>query len=72
MLKPQFYVFMGTSIHWYKMWGKLFLWAFGRDHTNIAGNANCKNVKSGFCYIQSMFDLMKNYRVIPQIFQEVN
>jgi len=50
---------MGTSFQWCKMRGTLFLWAFGRDHTSIAENAKCKNVKSGFCYIQSMFDFMK-------------
>jgi hypothetical protein len=50
---------MGTSFQWCKMWGTLFLWAFGRDHTSIAKNAKCKNVKSGSCYIQSMFDFMK-------------
>jgi len=59
VLKPQFCVFMGTSFQWCKMWGTLFLWAFGQDHTSIAENAKCKNVKSGFCYIQSMFDFMK-------------
>ena len=71
MLKPQFCVFMVT-FQWCKMWGTLFLWAFGRDHTNIAESAKCKNAKSGFCYMQSMLDFMQNYRVIPQIFQEVN
>jgi len=72
MLKPHFCVFMGTSFQWCKMRGTLFLWAFGRDRTSLAEDAKCKHVKSGFCCIQSMFDFIQNYRVIPKIFQEVN
>jgi hypothetical protein len=38
----------------------------------ITENVDCQNINSGFCCIQSMFDVMQNYRVIPPIFQMIN